>query len=302
MLRGVFPPLPTAFTDDRIDDGVMAETVNRLMETGLAGVLLLGTNGEASLVTEAEADHLVTLTRRVVPPGRPLLVGTGRDGTAATIDACRRAGQQGATHALVRPPTSYTPLMTQEVLRTHDARVADASPIPVLLYNQPAVFGPDLAPATVASLAAHGNIVGIKDSSGNIAQVSDVLSRVPPEFDVLTGVAAIMYASLLSGTSGSVIAVANVVPALCVRLFDFVMAGELHNALALQRALAPLARAVTAQYGVPGLKAAMTLVGHPVMTPRRPLLPAPATAVDEIARLLRTLEEFTQVRLLAVAS
>lgn len=302
MLRGVFPPLPTAFTDDVIDEGVVREMVTRLMQTRLAGVLLLGTNGEAPFVSEAEADRLVRVTRSAVPAGRPLLVGTGRDSTRATIDACRRAADLGATHALVRPPTWYTPLLTQDVLRAHYMLVADSSPIPVLLYNQPAVFGADLAASTVATLAAHPNIAGLKDSSGNIAHVSDVLARVPHEFSVMTGAAAMMYASLLSGTSGSIVAVANVTPSVCVQLYDLVMAGELHKALALQRALAPLGRAVTVQYGVPGLKAAMALVGHGVMRPRLPLLPAAPAVVEDIAMLLRTLEEFTGARLLAVAS
>ena len=213
--------------------------------------------------------------------------------TRATIDACQRAGAHGATHALVRPPTSYTRFMTQDVLMAHYERVADASPIPVLLYNQPAVFGADLAAPTVAILSRHDNIVGLKDSSGNIAHVSDVLGRVPDGFSVLTGVAGMMYQALLSGTSGSIVAVANVVPNLIVQLYEYVMTGELHKALALQRAVAPLAKAVTVQYGVAGLKAAMTLAGYAGSSPRLPLDPVPPAVVDELRGLLLHLESFT---------
>lgn len=293
MLRGVFPPLPTPFVDDELDAGLLRDTVAALMRTRLTGVLALGTNGESFLVDAAEADTIVRTTREAMPDGRPLLVGTGCDSTRATIDACRRAADHGATHALVRPPTAYTRFVTQEVLFEHYGRVADASPIPVLLYNQPQVFGAELAAPTVAGLARHDNIVGLKDSSGNIAHVSDVLTRVPDDFSVLTGVAGMMYAGLLSGTTGSIVAVANVVPNVAVQLYEFVVTGQLHRALALQRAIAPLARAVTLQYGVAGLKAAMALAGFPASTPRLPLAPAPDAVVDELRGLLRHLETFT---------
>lgn len=293
MLRGVIPPLPTPFTEDALDEGVLRETVVSLMQTRLSGLLVLGTNGESFLVEPDEADRLVQVARDAMPAGRLLLAGTGCDSTRATIDACRRASDHGATHALVRPPTSYTRLMTQDVLMAHYERVADASAIPVLLYNQPAVFGAELAPSTIAGLARHDNIVGLKDSSGNISHVNEVLARVPDDFSVLTGVAGIMYQALLTGTTGSIIAVANVVPNLCVQLYEFVMTGELHKALALQRALAPLARAVTLQYGVPGLKAAMTLAGYNGTTPRLPLAPASPAVEEELRDMLRHLELFT---------
>ncbi len=192
--------------------------------------------------------------------------------------------------------------MTQDVLTTHYARIADASPIPVLLYNQPAVFGADLLPGTVAHLARHENIVGLKDSSGNVSHVSEVLARVPDGFSVVTGTAAIMYAGLLSGTSGSVVAIANVVPALVVQLYDDVMSGQLHRALALQRAIAPLAKAVTVQHGVAGLKAAMALAGFPVSAPRLPLAAATSDVVEELRTMLRQLESFTGQQLLGAAA
>ena len=301
MLRGVFPPLPTPFTDDELDTGLLRDTVQALMRTRLAGVLALGTNGESFLVDAAEADIVVQTIREAMPEGRPLLVGTGCDATRATIDACRRAADHGGTHALVRPPTAYTRFLTQDALLEHYGRVADASPIPVLLYNQPQVFGAELAAPTVAGLSRHENIVGLKDSSGNIAHVSDVLSRVPDDFSVLTGVAGMMYASLLSGTTGSIIAVANVVPNVAVQLYEFVLTGQLHRALALQRALAPLARAVTVQHGVAGLKAAMALAGFPASSPRLPLGPAPAGVVEELRALLRHLETFTGRTLIGAA-
>lgn len=291
MIRGVIPPLPTPFVDDELDEGWLRDTVARLMETRLAGLLVLGTNGEAPLVEPHEADRIVHIARETMPRDRLLLAGTGRDSTRATIDACLRAAHEGASHALVRPPTSYTALMTPDTLHAHYERVADASPIPVLLYNQPAVFGPDLTPPLVARLAIHQNIAGIKDSSGNIAQISDVVGRVPANFSVLTGAAPLMYASILVGAHGCIVAAANVLPALCVRLFELTAGGHLDRALVLQRALTPLARAVTVQHGVPGLKAAMTLAGFLPSSPRRPLQAAGASVIDELRRMIGQLEE-----------
>ncbi len=302
MLRGVFPPLPTPFTDDALDTGLLRDTVALLMRTRLAGVLAVGTNGESFLLDPDEADRVVRTTRDAMPDDRPVLAGTGCDSTRATIDACRRAADNGATHALVRPPVSYSRFMTQDVLTTHYARIADVSPIPVLLYNQPAVFGAELLPATVARLARHENIAGLKDSSGNVSHVSEVLARVPDAFSVVTGTAAIMYAGLLSGTSGTVVAIANVVPTLLVQLYDDVMSGQLHRALALQRAIAPLAKAVTVQHGVAGLKAAMALAGFPVSVPRLPLAAATPDVVEELTTMLRQLEAFTGQALLGAAA
>ncbi len=302
MLRGVFPPLPTPFIDDELDTGLLRDTVSMLMRTRLAGVLAVGTNGESFLLDPGEADRVVRTTRDAMPDDRPVMAGTGCDSTRATIDACRRAADNGATHALVRPPVSYTRFMAQDVLAAHYSRVADDSPIPVLLYNQPAVFGSDLAAATIAQLARHENIVGLKDSSGNVSHVSDVLSRVPDDFSVVTGVAGIMYAGLVSGTSGSVVAIANVAPTLAVQLYDDVMSGQLHRALALQRAIAPLARAVTLEHGVAGLKAAMALAGFPASTPRQPLAPAPPAVVEQLRTMLRQLESFTGHALIGAAA
>lgn len=293
MLRGVFPPLPTPFTEDELDEGALRDTVAALMRSRLSGLLVLGTNGESFLIDPDEADRIVRVTRDAMPEGRRLLAGTGCDSTRATIDACHRAADHGADHALVRPPVSYTRFMTQEVLMAHYERVADASPIPVLLYNQPQVFGAELAAPTVALLSRHENVVGLKDSSGNVAHVNDVLARVPDGFSVLTGVAGIMYAALLSGTTGSIVALANVVPNLTVELYEFVMKGELHKALALQRALAPLAKAVTVTHGVAGLKAAMAIAGYPASTPRLPLEAASKEVEEELLGMLRHLEAFT---------
>jgi 4-hydroxy-2-oxoglutarate aldolase len=181
--------------------------------------------------------------------------------------------------------------MTPEALTDHYRAVADASPVPVLLYNFTNVTGLNMTPDTVAALSAHPNIVGLKDSNGDIAQVAAVVSRVPASFTVLVGSAATLYPAMMMGASGGIVAVANVVPEVCVKLYDLVRAGKHDEARALQRRLTPLANAVTAGHGIAGLKVAMELAGYVGGGVRRPLRPAKPEVRDALQRLL---EELTQ--------
>jgi 4-hydroxy-2-oxoglutarate aldolase len=168
--------------------------------------------------------------------------------------------------------------------------VADHSPVPVLLYDFPQSFGVTLPIATIAALAEHPNVVGMKESSGDIAQIADQVSATPGRFEVVVGSAPTLYASLVVGAVGGVVAVANVVPEVCVRLYELVRAGDHAGALALQRRLTPLARAVTAGHGVPGLKAAMTLAGYRGGLPRPPLSPLPEPARADLQRMIASLQ------------
>lgn len=299
MFDGVLPPIATPFIDDRLDLAAFGDNIDRWMSTPLRGVLVLGTNGEAPYVDEDEAVVLVRAARKRVPAGRTLLVGTGRDSTRAATEASVRAADNGADAVLVRPPTAYRGQMSDALLERHYAAVADACPVPVLLYNQPLAFGVELSAALVCRLAAHPNIRGLKESSGNVGLVGEHVAALPAKVPVLTGVAGTMYASLLVGATGLIVAVANVVPELCVRLYDRVRTGQLDEALLLQRALAPLGRAVTTQFGVAGLKAAMTLAGYAGTAPRRPLQPASPETIATLRHLMRTLEMHTGTPVLA---
>lgn len=301
MFDGVLPPIPTPFVGDRLELGPMADNLDRWMSTGLRGVLALGTNGEAPYVDEDEADRLVAAVRARMPAGRTLLVGVGRESTRATIAAGVRAAAHGADAVLVRPPTTYRMQMTEAALEAHFLAVADESPVPVLLYNQPVAFGVELTVGLVARLSAHGNIRGLKESSGNVGLVGEHVAGLREGFPVLTGVASTMYASLLVGATGLIVAVANVVPELCVRLYDDVRAGRLEAALTLQRTLTPLGRAVTFQHGVAGLKAAMTLAGYAGTEPRRPMSPIGPEVVASLRALMRDVEERTGVPVLSTA-
>jgi 4-hydroxy-2-oxoglutarate aldolase len=284
-LSGIYPPIATPFKNDEVDYAGLAHNVTRWMGTGLRGLLVLGSNGEAASIDEDEAERIVATMREGVPRDRVLLVGTGRQSTRATIAATKRAATAGADAVLVLTPFYFKAQMTPDALTDHYRAVADASPVPVLLYNFTNVTGINLAPETVAALSAHSNIVGLKDSNGDIAQVAGVVSRVPAGFTVLVGSAATLYPAMVMGASGGIVAVANVVPDVCVKLYDLARAGTHEEARVLQQKLTPLANAVTAGYSIAGLKVAMEIAGYVGGDVRRPLRPAKPEARDVLQRL-----------------
>jgi 4-hydroxy-2-oxoglutarate aldolase len=291
-LAGILPPVATPFVDDEVDLSAMRANVERWMGTGIRGLLLLGTNGEAPFVRDDEAVRLVATAREATPPDRLLLVGTGRQATRDTIALTRQVARAGADAVVVLTPSVYRAQLSAGALVAHYRAVADASPVPVVLYNMPQATGVTLAPPIVQELASHANIAGIKESSGDVAVVADLVARAPREFPVVVGGAPTLYASLLVGATGGIIAIANVVPDLCVRLYELARERRHDEALALQRLLTPLAAAVTTGYGVAGLKAAMALAGFRPGQPRRPLPPLD----DEGLRKIRTLFETLSTR------
>ncbi|HEY7791212.1 MAG TPA: dihydrodipicolinate synthase family protein [Vicinamibacterales bacterium] len=288
----MFPPIPTPFDDhDQLDRAALRFNVERWMRTPLAGIVVLGSNGESALVDEDESRAAIETTREAVPSDRLLIAGTGRESTRATIRASKEAAKAGADVVLVRTPSFFKSEMTHDAFVRHYRAVADASPVPVLLYNFQRVTGVNLAPATVAELAQHPNIVGIKESGGDMAQVSDLVSLTPSDFQVLVGAAPTLYTSLCVGATGGIVAAACVIPELCVKIYDLTRAGHHAEALAMQRQIVPIARAVTTGFGVPGLKAALNLSGYRAGLPRPPLQPASSGALETLRQQLAALAQ-----------
>jgi 4-hydroxy-2-oxoglutarate aldolase len=270
-LRGIFPPIPTVFdAAGRVNARAMEDNVSRWMSTPLAGVLALGSNGEAALLSEDEGDRVLEAVRAAVPKDKLLIAGTGRESTVATIDASRRAAARGADAVLVRPPSYYKSQMSAEALRDHFRQVADASPVPVLLYNLPAT-GVVLTWPVVADLAEHPNIAGMKETSPDLERLGS-FAAIGGRFRVLSGWAPVIYPALALGASGGILAVANVLPDRCTALYEHAVAGRRDEALAVQRAITPLARLVSSIHGIAGLKAALDLIGFHGGLPRSPLL------------------------------
>jgi 4-hydroxy-2-oxoglutarate aldolase len=291
-LSGIFAPIPTPFDDDGALDTVrLRAALARWVEGPLNGFVVLGSNGEAILLDELESDRAIVAARESVPHDRPFIVGAGRESTAATVRAACRAADLGADAVLVRTPGFFKAQMTTDVFVRHYTTVADASPVPVLLYNFPALTGVNLLPAAVSRLAVHPNIVGMKESGGDIAQIADLVASTPAGFQVLAGTTATFYSALGVGCVGGVLAPACVVPDACVELYRLATAGRRDEALALQRQLMPLTRLLASSaYGVPGLKAVLRLAGYDVGAPRAPLLQVPEAGVATLRDALAQLE------------
>jgi len=280
---GIFTPIATPFlNDDTLDEQGLRSNVVRWMATPLTGLVVLGSNGEAPQLDEDETDRVIDIVRAEMPRNRPMVVGTGRESTRATIAATRRAASAGADAALVRTPAFFKAQMTTDVFVRHYVEVADASPIPVLLYNVTMYTGVNLLPDAVARLGTHPNIVGMKESGSDLAQIADFIARTPDDFSVLAGSAATVFAALCVGCDGAILALAQLAPDACVLLQALVREGLLNEARELQSRLIPLARTIGGQHGVPALKAALNLMGYAGGAPRTPLRPVAPQVVDTL--------------------
>jgi 4-hydroxy-2-oxoglutarate aldolase len=287
LLQGIFPPVPTPFdaATGHIDTNALRIQLTRLCAARLSGALVLGSNAEAGLLDEDEADAIVETARAIVPTDRVLMVGTGRESTRATIAAGQRAADRGADVVLVRPPSFFKSQMTHEALLAHYTAVADLSPVPVMLYNVPGMTGFSLPLATVQAMAAHGNVVGIKETSSDLERHAQFVTA-GASFAVLSGWAPVAYPAWMIGARGAIIAVANVLPDACATLWDLAQAGRHDEARALHHRLLPLARLVSSVHSVAGLKCALGEFGFPGGPVRSPLQPLSAKAADEIRTAL----------------
>jgi 4-hydroxy-2-oxoglutarate aldolase len=289
-LRGVLPPVVTPFRPDGcLDLAAFEANVEAYAGFDLAGVLVLGSNGEASAL---EPDEKLALVRaaRARCGSRLVLAGTGLESTRATLELTRRAADAGADAALVLTPHYYRPQMTADVLRRHYEAIAGASPVPVLVYSVPQFTGLPFPAPLAAALAPHPNVAGLKESSGDVGLLGRIVSSVPPSFAVFCGSAPVFYPTLCLGAVGGILAVACCAPRPVAALFRAVEAGDHARARRLQEALTPLAAAVTSVHGVAGLKAAMDAAGFRGGSVRPPLLPAPESLSAELRPLLERAE------------
>jgi len=286
-LSGVLTPIPTPFDhEDEVDIARLRAALTGWLRSPLSGFVILGSNGEAAFLDEDESDRVIAIARDLVPTERSFIVGTGRETTRATISATRRAAALGADAVLVRTPGFFKAQMTSDVFVRHYRAVADASPVPVLLYNYTAVTGVSLPVDAVGRLAEHANIAGMKESNGDLPRLADLAASTPDAFTLLTGSAATFHEALRAGVAGGILALGSVLPDQCVRLFELTTGGRFDDARALQQQLLPIAKLLGSAYGVPGLKAALKLIGCDVGWPRPPLVPPGDAAVSELAEAL----------------
>ena len=286
-LHGVFPPINTPFIDGKVAYDKLASNIEKWSRTGLKGFVVLGSNGEYVYLSEEEKRTVFDTVVQSATEEMLIIAGTGCESTAETIRLTEDCARLGAHAALVVTPHYYAGRMREAALMKYFSELADHSPIPILLYNVPQFTHINMAADFVARLSEHPNIVGLKDSSGNVIQLGEILNGVAKDFNVLVGTAGVLFSGLTIGCVGGISALANVAPEECVKIFDLVKAGDLDAARELQLKMIPVNQAVTVVYGVPGLKAALDMRGYFGGDPRLPLLPSSEQERSEMEAILK---------------
>ncbi|MFQ5485045.1 MAG: dihydrodipicolinate synthase family protein [Desulfobacterales bacterium] len=286
-LNGVFPPIPTPFINGKVAHKKLASNVEKWSKTGINGFVVFGSNGEYVYLSEQEKRDVIATVVQNRPADLLIIAGSGCESTESTLKLTCDCAGLGADAALVATPHYYGDQMTGNALMKHFTFIAEHSPIPIILYNVPKFTHISLVPDLISSLSDHPNIIGIKDSSGNINLLGEFLNQVGKHFDVLVGTAGVWFAGLTLGCSGGILALANIAPERCVKVFELFKKNEYEEARKLQLKMIPVNKAVTTIYGISGLKAAMDFLGYFGGDPRPPLLPPSEKEKSEIKEILQ---------------
>lgn len=290
-VSGIFPALTTPYHEDgSVALDHFKANLARYNKTALAGYVVLGSTGESVLLSSAEADSLLVAGKEAAASGKLLIAGTGAESTAETIVRTKRAAALGYEVALVKTPYYYKPAYKTETYLRHYRAVADASPIPILLYSVPIFTGVTLETPEIVALAEHANVIGIKDSSGAIQRIVEVAAQAPKKFQILTGSAGVLHAALASGAKGAILALASALPERCVELFELFKSGQHASAQTLQQHLALASKAIVSEGSIAGVKHAMDLRGYHGGLPRLPLLPLADARKAHIAQVISRFE------------
>jgi dihydrodipicolinate synthase/N-acetylneuraminate lyase len=286
-LNGIFPPLPTSFDENEnlASDKMKANIVN-LSRYNLTGFLVLGSNGELVNLSEKEIHEVYIIAREVIPANKIMLAGTGGQSTRETIDNTKAAANAGVDVVLVLNPSYYKGRMTQEALIEHYWTVADASAVPVVVYNMPMSTGLDMDAETIVKVSAHENIVGLKDSGGNVVKMGDIKRMAKTGFQILAGSAGFLLPAFTMGAIGGILALANIAPEKCISVYDDYFSGHIEKAHKTQLELIPINTAITSKWGVPALKAAMDYVGLFGGAARKPMLPLKDEIKQQVISLI----------------
>ncbi|MEX2356530.1 MAG: dihydrodipicolinate synthase family protein [Thermaerobacterales bacterium] len=285
-LAGVFAAITTPFVDDELSLENLERNIQMWLISPLNGFVALGTTGEFASLTFEE--RLQVITRSVeAAEGRPVIAGTGCPSTLETVALTLAAAERGAQAALVVPPYYHWEAMNDAALYEHYTAVADAAPVPVILYNFPAAARVTLTPDLVAELAVHPNIIGMKDSSSDLARFGEHLARTPDDFALMTGSSSLLLPAMVMGAAGGILALANVAPWECCELYELVRDGKMEEAAALQRRLTRVTEKVGGEYGIPGIKALMAMLGYFGGAPRTPMLAIDDADLDDIRMTLK---------------
>ncbi len=282
MFNGIFPPITTPFVNDEVAYDKLAENISKWNNYELKGYVVLGSNGEAVFLTREEKLRVIETTKEFMSVDKTLIVGTGSDSIKETIALTNDAAEIGANAALVITPSFFKDKMNHNEFINHFNAVADLSLIPLIIYNVPKFTGVDIEPRTVVELSRHENIIGIKNSSENLEQLTEIITDTPNNFQILVGTASILENGLRAGADGGILALANIAAQECINIYKFVESEKFIESENLQLKLLEINKTVTSKYGVAGLKAAMDLLGYFGGLPRLPLSPLTDIEVEEV--------------------
>jgi 4-hydroxy-2-oxoglutarate aldolase len=269
-----------------MDLKAFARNFERWNRFPLSGYVVLGSNGEFPYLSEPEKLTLFEAARKLIPSDKLFMAGTACESAHSTIALTKKAAALGADVAILITPSYYKSRMDAAGLSHYYQSVADASPIPVSMYNMPANTGVDMAADVIIKLSQHPNIVGLKDSGGNLAKIGEVVRYARPGFQVLAGSAGFLYPALCMGAVGGVLALANIAPQQCCDIVSLFKHGKHEDVRELQQRMIPPNTAVTARFGVPGLKAALDMLGFYGGPPRSPMLPLPDAQKESLRNIM----------------
>ncbi len=287
--EGVLIPVTTPFRgDDVAVDGLRAN-LERWNQTALAGYVVLGSTGEFPMLSEAERDRVLVAAREAIPPAKAFIAGTGTNSTLHTIRQTKRAAELGADAAILITPHYFSKGFSPPAAQIrHYLAAADASPIPIMIYNFPLNTGINLEAGTVAKIAQHPNVCGIKDSSGNIPQLAQIIDQTPKTFHVLVGAASALLPGLAIGAAGGILALAVIAAREFCEVYARARAGRWEEARQLASRMMPVDREVPGRHGIGGLKAALDLQGFFGGPCRSPLVTPDGDAIEDIKEVLAT--------------
>jgi len=288
-LKGIIPPLVTPFDQPgavRFD--CFERHIDKYFEPGRDGFLVAGSTGESVYLEHSEKLKLTEIARKRIPSSKMLLAGTGSESTRATIELTKEVADRGVDAVLVKNPFYYKSQMSFDVYMAHYTAVADASPVPVIVYSVPVFTGVALESRLVIELAKHPNIRGMKDSSGDVRLISETVWNTDQAmFSVVAGTGATLLHTMSAGARGGIVALVCAAPKAMIELYRAYVSGDLKKADAVQRIIAPAANAVTSEHGISGLKYAMELEGFQPGIARRPLLPIKTVQQEDLQQIFR---------------
>ncbi len=291
-LQGIFPPIATPFDHNGdIYPAKVRHNVEKWNLTALSGYVVMGSTGESVMLTAGEKYTVWELVAKHAAPEKLLIAGTGMEGVRETVALTNRAAEMGYKAAMVRTPHYYKNLINRaEAQALYFRAVADQSRIPLIIYNWPQATGVDIPVEAVVALSEHPNVIAIKESSGNLEKVMQMIREVKHGFQVLVGSAPTLWPSLLMGACGAILAYANAAPYSVIAIWEAYRAREEAAGLDGQNRIGRAAALVTTKYGIPGLKYAMDLNGYYGGPPRLPLVVPTPEAKKEIEEAFKDLK------------